>query len=243
MRSTGRSERAAQPVAPGNSLRLRLFYRLLPAVSTHFRRRRMAKFVRTLDIRPGLRVLDLGGTPSIWQHVAVPLDITLLNLPGTVVHGMFVAMLQNPHSRQHTIRVVEGDACDAQFEDRSFDIVFSNSLIEHIALARQAAFALEVVRLGHSWWVQTPSPWFPVEAHTGLPYYWFYPQWLRASVMRCWRKKLPDWWADYIGNTRALSRQTMRELFPTGRVMTERFLGFPRSYVAYYCPRLDGGAK
>ena len=38
--------------------------------------------MRMLDIKPGTRVLDLGGSPSIWENVAVPLDITILNLPG-----------------------------------------------------------------------------------------------------------------------------------------------------------------
>jgi hypothetical protein len=94
-------------------------------------------------------------------------------------------------------------------------------------------FAREVLRLGKSYWVQTPSKWFPIEAHSGIPFYWFYPEWLRAALMRSWRKKLPEWWADYVGTTRVLSRRRMTELFPSGQTRVEYFFGFPKSYVSY----------
>ena len=118
----------------------------------------MQKFRQLAGIWPGMRVLDLGGTAAIWRLVDVPLDITILNLPGSV------GELQGTG---HTMRAVEGDACDvAQFEDGSFDLVFSNSVIEHVGPEpKQRAFAAEVLRLGKAFWVQTPSKWFPVEAH------------------------------------------------------------------------------
>jgi Methyltransferase domain len=221
-------------VAPEDSVRLKAFYRLLPRVSAFFRRRRMRKFVGTLNIKPGTRVLDLGGAPAIWEHVSVPVEITLLNLPGAVSSGE-VEILQSPSLRHHTFHVIEGDACNvAQFGDRSFDVVFSNSVIEHVGPpAKQAEFAHEVRRLGRSYWVQTPSKWFPIEAHSGMPFYWFYPEWLRAALMRSWRKRLPAWWADYIGTTRVLSRRRMVELFPNGRTRADYFLGFQKSYVSY----------
>src|SRR5262245_48309726 len=221
-------------VAPGDSSRLKMFYRVLPRVSTFFRRRRMRKLVTILAIKPTTRVLDLGGAPAIWEHVSVPLEITLLNLPGAVSAGEF-EILQDPGLKHHTFHVIEGDACNVhQFADRSFDLVFSNSVIEHVGPpAKQAEFAREVLRLGRSYWVQTPSMWFPIEAHSGLPLYWLYPGWLRAAVMRGWRKRFPEWWADYIRTTRVLSRRRMIELFPTGQMRTEFFLGFPKSYVSY----------
>lgn len=221
------------PVAPGNSIRLKAFYRLLPSISAFFRRRRMEKFVATLKIKPGTRVLDLGGAPAIWEYVSPSLEITLLNLPGAISRD---GSLQGPRPAHHTFHLVEGDACNVeQFGDRSFDLVFSNSVIEHVGPPhKQAEFAREVLRLGRSYWVQTPSPWFPVEAHSGLgPFYWFWPERLRTAVMRRWEKRLPSWWADYIGTTRVLSRRRMAELFPNGRIRTDYFLGFPKSYVSY----------
>jgi hypothetical protein len=130
---------------------------------------------------------------------------------------------------------VDGDACNVdQVGDQCFDLVFSNSVIEHVGPPpKQAEFAQEVLRLGRSYWVQTPSKWFPIEAHSGMPFYWFYPQWMRATLMRRWRKRLPAWWADYMGTTRVLSRRRLADLFPNGRTRVERFFGLSKSYVAH----------
>ena len=236
-RKTIAADPRVRSVAPEGSVRLKVFYRLLPGASTYFRRQRMRRLVEIFDIRPGMHVLDLGGTPMIWEHVSAPLDITLLNLPGTLSKGMSdSAILQSPQLKHHTFHLIEGDACNVpQFGDRSFDLVFSNSVIEHVGPPpKQAEFAREVQRLGKCYWVQTPSMWFPIEVHSGMPFYWLYPSWLRAALMRHWRTHLPAWWAEYMDTTRVLSRRRMAELFPSSRTGVDYFLGFPKSYVSYF---------
>jgi hypothetical protein len=220
--------------APEGSLRLKVFYKFLPGISAFFRRRRMRKLVKLIKLTPGARVLDLGGAPAIWEHVSPPLEITILNLPGGL-KPREVEISQNPLLRHHTFRFVEGDACNVeQFGDRSFDLIFSNSVIEHVGPpTKQAEFAHEVRRLGRSYYVQTPSKWFPIEAHSGLPFYWFYPEWLRRAVIRNWRRRFPAWWADYIETTRVLSRHRLAELFPNGQTRVEFFFGLPKSYLSY----------
>ena len=219
-------------VAPENSLQIKAFYRLLPHVSAFARRRRMDSLMRLIEIKPGTRVLDLGGSPGIWENVPVPLDITILNLPGGIPSYELDSLCAG---MSHTFHLVEGDACNVhQFPDRSFDLVFSNSVIEHVGpQEKQEALAREVVRLGKSYWVQTPSVWFPIEAHTGMPFYWFYPEPVRAWLLRRSQKKLPAWWTEYIATTRVLSRNRMVELFPNARVRVEFLFGLPKSYVAY----------
>jgi hypothetical protein len=219
------------PVAPENSFRIQAFYQLLPHFSALARRRRMESLIRIMEIKPRTRVLDLGGSPSIWEHVSVPLDVTILNLPGGIpsfdeAPGVGTSI--------HVFHHVEGDACNVQqFPDRSFDLAFSNSVIEHVGPEeKQKEFAREVVRLGKSYWVQTPSPWFPIEAHSGIPFYWFYPERLRKWLLRRSKKTLPDWWTEYIATTRVLSHRRMAELFPNARIRTEFFFGIPKSYIA-----------
>lgn len=194
----------------------------------------MRRLVNMVNIRPGMRVLDLGGTPAIWEHVTIPLDITLLNLSCRTDEGMRIS-LQSPQLAHHQFHLVEGDACNVtQFGDRAFDLVFSNSVIEHVGPeVQQAAFAHEVLRLGKAYWVQTPSKWFPIEVHSGMPLYWFYPQWMRAALMQRWRERLAAWWADDMEATRVLTRRQMSELFPNGRTRADYFFGFPKSYVSY----------
>lgn len=206
-------------------LRVGIFYDLMRPFSARSRKRRMQSFLDLMGIRSGMSVLDLGGLPAIWEDVQFPLAITVLNLPGVA---------QRAGRSHHDFRYVEGDACRVDgFEDGHFDAVFSNSVIEHVGPAdKQADFAREVRRLGRSYWVQTPSKWFPIEAHCGMPLWWFYPAGLRRYFIESWRRKLPAWTA-MVEDTRVLSRGDLQRLFPEATILVERACGFPKSYVAY----------
>jgi hypothetical protein len=135
----------------------------------------------------------------------------------------------------HDLTFLEGDACRVpSLSDRSFDLVFGNSVIEHVgAEARRAAFAAEVRRLGRTYWVQTPSMWFPIEAHTAMPFWWFHPRPLRESFVRRWHRALPAW-ADAVAETSVLTREELLALFPEASLYVESVLGIPKSYVAYF---------
>ena len=209
-------------------LRVKVFYALLDPFSRRMRERRMAKFEKWSPVRTGARVLDLGGSPGFWDAMNRPLDITILNLPGTLTPA-------GPSI--HKFAAIEGDACHVDaFAARSFEIVFSNSVIEHVGPAdSQEAFAREVRRLGSSYWVQTPSIWFPIECHTGMPFWWLYPKALQSFFLRRWKEKLPEW-TSYIEQTRVLSKRRLQQLFPEATIEVERFLGIAKSYVASYVP-------
>jgi hypothetical protein len=188
----------------------------------------MRHFVKLMGIHESMKILDLGGHPDIWSSVSIPLDITILNLPGRVVRT---------GDTHHSFSYVEGDACNVdQFGDDSFDVVFSNSVIEHVGgESKMKAFAGEVRRLGRAYWVQTPSPWFPIEAHNGMPFWWFYPDWLREVFFRRWSKKLPRW-TEARRETTVLYSGQLEALLPGARIHVERFLGLSKSYSAYHPP-------
>ena len=189
------------------------------------RGRRMARFLDEMQIKGGERIIDLGGTIDFWLGVQQPLDITVLNLPGSTD-----PVVPPTH---HTIRFVHGDACNVvAYADNSFDIAFSNSVIEHVGDAGQrAAMASQARRLAPRYWVQTPSIWFPMEPHTHMPFWWFYPPALKRYCIRGWRKKLPAW-CEMIETTTVLPRSEVVALFPEARLWTERFMGFANSYIA-----------
>ena len=192
--------------------------------SAAMRARRTEHFVRSLNLQGGERIIDLGGAPSIWSDVKPVLDIVMVNLPGGIV--------KDPGSH-HNITYVEGDACDLpQYADNSFDIAFSNSVIEHVGgPEKRAAMAREARRLGRRYWIQTPSIWFPIEAHTYLPFWWFYPPAVKRSFIARWRRTVPAW-CEMIEGTTVLHRSEIERLFPDGEIWTERLLGLPKSYVA-----------
>ena len=214
-------------------LRHRLYGRMLRPFAHRARARRMQEMSRRLCLESGDRVLDLGGWAAIWEYVDCPLSVTILNLPGKVVRW--------EASSVHSFEYIEGDACDVStFEDASFDIAFSNSVIEHVGPEfQQRQLASQVRRLGRAYWVQTPCKWYPIEAHSGMPFWWFYPAPLRQLLLRGWRRKLPKWTVA-IENTRVLTRRQLRELFPGCRVYLERSLGLPKSFSAYSTHRSRG---
>lgn len=209
-----------------NYLRVRLFWRLIGPFQDKVRGARMAKFASLLNLQAGARILDLGGQPQIWDYVSTPLHITILNLPG-------IAQAISDQTI-HKFTFVDGDACNVtQFEDNTFDIVFSNSVIEHVGDPTfQAAFAKEARRLAPCYWIQTPSIWFPIEAHTGMLGWFLYPEFVRRKFISRWKQKLPAW-TEMVEGTTVLSRQALKTLFPDSRVLTEWKYGFPKSYIAF----------
>jgi len=202
------------------------FRRFLGPFSQKMRSARMRRLESALRLEPDMRILDLGGQPDIWNHVETPLNITILNLPGVAAPA--------PAASKHQFAFVEGDACNvSSCADNSFEVVFSNSVIEHVGdEAKQQAFASEVRRLAAKYWVQTPSIWFPIEAHTGMPFWFFMPEALRNRFIRDWEKKLPDW-TEMVKGTTVLSKRQMQDYFPDGEILTERKFGFPKSYIVY----------
>lgn len=216
-------------------LRHKLYFRMVKRVSAWTRQQRMQQMAHRMQLTQGVSVLDLGGLPSIWRDAPGPMQITLFNLPGTDMP---------PEAGDHHFTYVEGDACNVEgVRDKSYDLVFSNSVIEHVgAEERQNAFAREVRRLGKSYWVQTPAIWFPIEPHTGMPFWWFYPQSLRHRFVHRWHETLPEW-ADSVNDTRVLTRERLQALFPEAQIYVETVLGIPKSYTAWYQARADNGKR
>jgi hypothetical protein len=84
-----------------------------------FRSRRIQFFCSAFPPSAFRTVLDVGGTSQIWHMLDTPYDVTLLN--------------EDPQELETgSVRCVIGDGRNLQFPDRSFDVAFSNSVIEHV---------------------------------------------------------------------------------------------------------------
>lgn len=71
-----------------------------------------------------------------------------------------------------------------------------DSCIEHVGPSmNQAAFAREVRRLAPSYYVQAPARGFSIEAHTGLPFWWYYPTGMRTRLIKRWQARRPAYGA------------------------------------------------
>jgi hypothetical protein len=177
------------------------------------------------------RVIDLGGTVEAWRRAPVrPAHITVLNLfePG--------------ESDEDWITPLTGDACRALdvpgVSADGYDLVFSNSLMEHVGGHAQRVLLAECVRaLAPRHWVQTPYRYFPVEPHWIFPGMQFLPTATRARIAASWplghtpsgsfEESLSTvQWTELIGLAQ------MRSYFPDSQIVKERFAGLTKSLVA-----------
>jgi hypothetical protein len=198
-----------------------------------WRRKRFELFLQL--IKPGLSetLIDVGGLPEFWtSSPQIVARIDIVNLRQST--------RQNINTQPHHIRTLVGDGCSLSMLDGSYDIAFSNSVIEHVgSFERQQQFAGEVRRVAKKLWVQTPAYECPLEPHYLAPFIHYLPRpcqkrLLRWFTVRGWierpsREKINH----MVDTTRLLRKSEMCELFPDCQIITERiFKVIPKSYIA-----------
>ena len=191
----------------------------------------MRRFARAFGITNETRILDVGGTPFNWLLLNVRPRITIVNMPRA----------REAFDEHFTCVFADGRALP--FADHSFDIVFSNSVIEHVGDGEsQRQFAEEITRVGRAYWVQTPNRMFPVEPHLLTPLLHFLPAtWQRriARKFTVWaliERPSPDRWEFYIEHylrdIRLLDAGDMQRLFPGAEIVRERLGGLTKALIA-----------
>lgn len=199
------------------------------------RRRRAEGLTRLLESVPReqtVRILDVGGTLHYWRTTGMldpdRYEITLLNLEEE----------QLPADTRG-FESLAGDATSLPFPDASFDVVFSNSVIEHMgSRERQRQMADEVRRVGRRFIIQTPSKWFPLEPHSHIPLFQFLPRPARALLIQHFtinyfptRPTFKEC-MEVSDSTILLARGEFQRLFPEASIMVERLAGLTKSYTA-----------
>ena len=202
--------------------------------ANRIRRRRLRLLMRLLsNIDRPLRILDIGGTPQFWETSRLldrdpGLEITVVNIV--------------PQETQHPqIRCLQADARALHsIQDQQFQIVFSNSVIEHLGeLMDMGRMADEIRRVGRRYFVQTPNRHFLIEPHFHFPCFQLLPVRMRVWLVR--RFSL-GWFSRaqnsaeaeaIVRSIRLLSRRELQKLFPDARLVREKFLGFTKSFIVY----------
>ncbi len=205
------------------------------SLGSKFRNKRMQAFLRLLENIPKpVKILDLGGKEQTWISAGLNnnpnYEITLLNLSVQDV-------------KSDNIKSVAGDGTNMQeFQDEQFDLVFSNSVIEHLyTLENQKNMAAEIQRVGKYYFVQTPNKYFFIEPHYLFPYFQFLPKKMRFKILtktklsrgKKWEPKFAQ---QYIDEIRLLSLKEMKNLFPNCKVLKERFMLGNKSYIVHNFP-------
>jgi len=121
-----------------------------------------------------------------------------------------------------------------------YDLVFSNSVIEHCSdYESQVAMAAQIRAPGLKYWVQTPNFWFPMEPHFLVPGFHWLPLTVRALLVRLFPLGFHNRRKDFksaialVKSVRLLSARQMQRLFPGGELYREKLFGVTKSLVMY----------
>lgn len=202
------------------------------SIGNQWRQKRFKFFEECVkEFKRPLKILDVGGTELFWINRGYAnnssYEIVLVNL-------------YKERTKSSNIKSKIGDATNISiFEENEFDVVFSNSVIEHLyTIENQKKMAEEVRRVGKYYFVQTPNKYFPIEPHHLFPFFQFLPKWIRILILSKTRlirgKKLElDSAKDKVDEIQLLSRRKLKYLFPTSCIYVEKILFLSKSFVVH----------
>lgn len=202
------------------------------SVATRMRRKRFELFLSLLRTLDGhAEILDIGGTQQFWNLMlsdeSLDIHVTLLNIGNQPVS-----------SSRFTSAVGDARAMP-EFESASFDVVFSNSVIEHVGdYSNQRKMANEIRRVGKRYFVQTPNKRFPIEPHFLFPWFQYLPvvmrTWLVSKFNVGWYRRIPniETARQEVESIQLLTRRKFTALFPEARIYEERLVSLTKSFVA-----------
>ncbi len=207
---------------------------IFSVVSPYFRQKRMQLFFERIKVLRSDSLLDVGGFPAFWRErpqFCERLDVINIDFK----HDHFQVEDEQPW-----IRTSYANALQLPYSDKSYEIVFSNSVIEHLhSHEHQIKFAQEVNRVGKRIWIQTPAYEFFIEPHYITPFIHWIPKTIRRKVLRYftvwgWIEKPDQKTIDAsIEEIKLLRFKEFQALFPDCLILREKFLGiFTKSYIA-----------
>jgi hypothetical protein len=201
------------------------------SLANKLRQKRFALFLEQIAPLPRpIKIIDIGGTVNYWENMGLAsapwVQITLVNL-------------NKVNSPYPNIISFAGDARNlSQFETASFDVAFSNSVIEHVgSIDDQRSMVDEMRRLAPRLYLQTPNKYFPLEPHFLFPFFQFLPLCVRVWLVM--RFSL-GWYPRYsnkleakevASSIRLMSKSEVRGLFPDGKIVKEKLGGITKSFV------------
>ena len=157
-------------------------------ISAVNRRRKWKIFLETIKPTLKLRILDVGFTENEYsetdnfleKNYPYPQNITALGIDTP----------KKFRERYPQVKAVKYDGNKFPFDDRTFDVCWSNAVLEHVGNGdKQTMFLKEIKRVAKVAFITTPNKYFPVEVHT------------RTPLLHFLSKKLFDKYLSLIGKT------------------------------------------
>ena len=148
----------------------------------NFRKKRsylIKKIISKIYLLKGsVKIVDLGGTESYWNIIGDDflnknkVKITLINL------------IDYKIKNKNIFSQINKDFFKCEFKKYSFDLSFSNSVIEHIGdTKKQISFCNLHKNLAKFYYLQTPNKFFFIEPHFMFPFFNFLPRSVQLFIL------------------------------------------------------------
>lgn len=197
------------------------------------RKRRMSLFYNLLRPDEKTRILDIGGTTDTWEEfspkIGFGLNITLLNLRS----------YNTSLSYRNRYTFMQGNALYLPFKNKSFDIVFSNSMIDHLySFENQQRCANEIRRVGKQFFVQTGNRNFFFEPHFLTPFIPYFTKDTQKNLIRrftLWgliTRPTRNYVNQMVDEIILSTKEEFESLFPEATIIQQKIFGFTKSFIA-----------
>ena len=210
---------------------------LFSQLSRVSRQRKLDTFFRVMAPLEGLKILDLGAEIEPGEGTALQLIDVFPNRSQITAVNISQDHVDCVRRHYPEIEAVVADACNLPWPDDTFDIVYSNAVIEHVGdRDAQRQMAHEITRVARRWFVTTPNRWFPFEFHMRLPFVTWLPGQLYLSAGRLISySHVRERYVFNPGPHRHLNLLSARDLatlFPGSHIIRQRVTFMPETLIA-----------
>ena len=199
-------------------------------VSGWNRRRKWELFLERLRPDASTTILDVGFNPFEATATTNYLEKHYDHLENITALGV-----EDPgefSTRYPEVRAVRYDGDAFPFPDQTFDICWSNTVIEHVGdRDAQLLFLKEARRVARHVYLTTPNRHFPIEVHSRVPFL----HWLPKPMFDRFLRRIGKGWAagDYM---RLLTKRELNGLlreagFSSVEIIPNRIAGLPIDFV------------
>ncbi len=196
------------------------------------RSRKFNLFTSTFDNLEKYKILDVGCGEGTFLEEMNPYKN---NITAVDISEINIEQFKKNHP---SIKISQGDAKNMDFDDKSFDILFSNAVIEHVGdIIEQKKYASEIRRVGKSYFIITPNKWFPFEPHYRFPLFQFIPKKIQKLITKIF--SMGNYPRGCWEDINLLSASQLKSLFPEAKIIKLRMTIYPETLIAIYSDKLN----